>query len=39
MGVGEGAAADEELTLPQPAIIKMAAEEVMAIDIFKWQIW
>ena len=39
MGVGVGAAADEELTLPQPAIIKIAADEVMAIDIFKRQIW
>ncbi len=35
IGVGVGAAADEPLTLPQPAIIRMAADDVMAIDIFK----
>jgi hypothetical protein len=37
-GVGEGDGLDEAPTLPQPAIIRMAAEELMAIEILKWQI-
>ena len=39
IGVGEGAGLDEAPTLPQPAIISMAAEELMAIEVLKWQIW
>jgi hypothetical protein len=37
IGVGEGDGLDEAPTLPQPAIISMAAEEVMAIEILKRQ--
>jgi hypothetical protein len=39
IGVGEGAGLDVAPTLPQPAIIRMAAEEVMASEVFKRQIW
>lgn len=37
IGVGEGAGLEEAPTLPQPAIISMAAAEVMAIEVFKRQ--
>lgn len=37
IGVGEGAGLDEAPTLPQPAIIRMAAEEAMASEILKRQ--
>jgi hypothetical protein len=39
IGVGEGAGLDEAPMLPQPATIRMATKELMAIEIFKRQIW
>ena len=36
IGVGVGAAADEVLTLPQPAIPRMAAAEMIMSEIFEW---
>ncbi len=39
IGVGVGAAADEVLTLPQPATIRMAAAEMIMGEIFKRRIW